>query len=484
MRSLRRSLTLGVILSTAVVLAAGDVALYVFVRSALVKEFDLSLIEKVRLLASTTDQKPGKIDLDLDELNSFDSPTTNPRGCVEVWADDGSVLFRSHSLGQSHLGRLAGSVQSPVLRSITLPSGRPGRAVGIKFTPPISEDVDEESAKEPKGPTAAWPLQSVAIVLARDTAPLYAMLYRLRGLMALGSLAVLAVCAAILGLVVRSNLRPLDHLAAEIGRRGEQDLATRIAVQPPVRELQPVVDRLNHLLGRLETAFQRERSFSAEIAHELRTPLAGLRSTLEVALLRPRDSDQYRESLDDALQIAARMQSLVENLLSLARIEAGLVTIQSEPMALNELVETTWKPFDDVARARRLNVQWTLDCEISLTTDPTLLGHVLRNIMQNAVEYANEDGWVKIETASADNWVSIRLTNSGSTISQSQSEYVFERFWRGDAARSSAGKHCGIGLPLVRKILDALGGSARVRTNAGAEFEITISLPSAPNPAS
>ena len=473
MRSLRRNLILGTTIGSAVVLLAAGVLLYVLVRTGLVDQFDRGLVDKARLLASTVEQKRGRIDLDFDELDMREFDASDGRGFLQLRLADGSTLFRSQSLGKADLPCVAEPIESPAYRWATLPDGRAGRAVSFTFVPRVDDGGRNpgDPATRPRAPRV------VTLVLARDTAPVDATLGPLKALLVSVGLVSVAVSSGVLWLVVRRSLRPLDRVAAQIGRLGHSDLSERIDVENAPRELQPVVQRLNELLARLEGAFQRERSFTADVAHELRTPLAGLRATMEIALSRTRRGEEYEDAIGDCLRIAMQMQAMVENLLSLARLEAGRVEVHPERVHLNDLVRASWAQLAKPAEARRLDVQWALGQDVCATTDPTLIGLVVRNLLENAVAYADEGGSVAIETLAGDGGATVGIGNTGSKVPQDQVGRLFDRFWRGDEARSAAGIHCGLGLPLVERIMAVLGGRVEVRSSAGGRFEITVSLP-------
>jgi two-component system sensor histidine kinase QseC len=278
-------------------------------------------------------------------------------------------------------------------------------------------------------------------------------------------------------------MSPLEKLARQIGRFSEDDLAARIDLDAPPLEIQPVVDRLNDLLRRLEDAFRRERAFSANVAHELRNPLAGLRLKMDVATSRTRQPPEYERAIDDCRRITAQMQTMVENLLALARIEAGQVQVRRESLLLDRLVRELWEPLEAEAAGRLLNVLWSREEEVPIVSDPSLLRVVLRNVLENAVAYADQGGTVRIEARSVDHQARLSVSNSGSRLSQDQAESVFQQFWRGDEARSQAGAHCGLGLSLVRKIAGVLGGTAVARCNKDGDFELVLSIPARANDA-
>ena len=467
-RSLRTRLILSTTLATAGVFLAAGVLLYLLVRDGLVAQFDRALLDKARLLASATEWEGGELDLNFDEFDMHEFQTPDRPAYLQIWLTDGAVAFRSPSLAGADLQRLAGSLDAPLCRRVLLPDGRPGRATGFTMTPKT------EDSSPP--PAAA----AISLVLARGTAPVDATLAQLAVLLVLVGLVAVALSAGVLWLAVRRGLRPVDGLASQIARLGEADLAARLEAPDAPRELVPVVDRLNDLLGRLEAAFQRERGFSADVAHELRTPLAGIRSTLDVALTRPRGAPEYQEVLRGCLRITVQLQRMVEHLLTLARLDAGQVEIRPEAVGVNTLARDAWEPLTESAEARRLDVRWALAERVTVTTDRSLLDLVVRNVLENAVVHADEGGSVVVETAARENGVEIRVTNSGSRLSGQGAGHVFERFWRGDAARTGTGLHCGLGLPLVKEIVTALDGSVAVQSTEGGEFRITISMPDLP----
>jgi signal transduction histidine kinase len=330
---------------------------------------------------------------------------------------------------------------------------------------------------EPSALPGAQPLL-VSLVLARDATALEEEITRFGALLAAVGLLTVGVTACVLRIVILSCLKPLRRLADQIGGIGEADLSARIGIDDEPSELQPVRARLNDLLSRLEAAFRRERTLSANLAHELRTPLAGLRTTMEVAVSKPRLPGEYEEAIDECLEITRQVQGMVEKLLSLFRLEGGRRPAGMDEVPLDDLVKSSWEAMASAAaEAKQLQVRWSLRAPRPLITDRDLLGLAVRNILENAAAYTGAGGWIAIETAVEGGAAKLRVANSGCTLRPEDAERVFDRFWRGDSVRSDAGVHCGLGLSLVRKVLEALGGSAEVRTVDGGEFEITLSIP-------
>jgi len=481
MRSLRKTLVLGTTLATASIFVIAGILLYALVRASLLAQFDQSLLDKAQILASAVEREDGELELGFDDLDMREFQGDEPAAYMQLRLADGSPLYRSSDASNDEL-KLPGKPQElPVFGQIALCDGRQGRAVMFRFLPRGSQELPaREDGSKDNAPSASQRNSTAAAIdflMARSTGALDETLAYLGGLLLLVGATAIAASTGVLWWIVRRSVRPLEQLAKEIGRFKEDDLAKRIDLDVAPIEVQPVVDRLNDLLGRLEDAFRRERTFSANVAHELRNPLAGLRLKMDVAMSRTREPSEYKQAIDDCRSITVQMQGMVENLLSLARLEAGQVQVRYESLELGQLVRDQWEPLDAAAAARMLNVRWSQEDDVPIVTDPSLASVVVRNVLENAVAYTNEGGTLRIDVGSADGQASLDVCNSGSQLSQTQVESAFQQFWRGDEARSEAAVHCGLGLPLVRKIATVLGGTVVARTSVDGDFEISISIP-------
>ena len=481
MRSIRSTLLLGTITGSASVLFAVMAVVAWLLRSLVVEHFDGALRETAQSIQMSFEQVPRGLSFELEELDMREFSRQDRPAYFQARLDDGRSIYRSPSLEGRDLSRFSGRTDVPEYHWLELPDGRPGRAIVLASVPRresgSDDDRDDESSSvapvEPRKPAS----RRVTVVLARDTAAIHGPWTRISGHVGIVGGSALALSTGVLSLIIRRSLRPLDRIAGKIAGLDPDDLSARVLLDgSPPPEIQPIINRLNGLLGKLQAAFERERALTADVAHELRTPLAGIRMTTDVALSRLRPSEQYREALGECRTIAVQMQDTIENLLSLARIEAGLARIEALPVSVKERLQSVWKLLEPRAAARRLHVAWTLDGDVPVTTDPTLLGIVLRNLLQNAVEYADEGGTIGVAARSARGRLELQVRNTGCGLSREQAERVFDRFWRGDSARSSAGVHCGVGLALVKSIASLLGGSARASSSDSGEFVIDFSI--------
>ena len=487
LRSLRSRLLAGMMLASALLLAAFGSVVYTMTRRSMRTEFDGALEATARALIAAIEIDGGTVEMDLDpdKMPEF-RRTHHGRAYFQYYADDGTSLIRSDSLGDGDLALSGGAMDEAVFGARMLPDGLGGRAVTITFDPRAGrKGVAPTAPARPETPRKLGKYEAHArdgpmtLVVARDTVAMDAALARLLWVLLGAGAATIALALLAIGAVVRHGLRPVNVLAARIGAIREDNPAERIASGPMPTELEPVRDRLNDLLARLAGAFRREQSFAANVAHELRTPLAGVRSTIEVAMSRKRTAGEYGEALSDCLKIAERMGAMVECLLILSRLETQQMTLSRERIGLATLIESCRQGISEKARARSLSCENTVGDELACTSDREYLAVVFANLLDNAVEYADEGGRIEISGRQAGHLVEVAVANTGCDLTGEQVSHVFDRFWRADKARSEAGVHCGLGLSLVHRAVEALGGAATATVDADGTFRVTVSLPTA-----
>ena len=479
MRSLQVRLMTGTMAGTVILLSIAGVVIYDLVRSTLLADFDLSLLTRAQALASLVEEDGGTIEAEFSERHLPEFSRRDRPDYYELRNTDGRSLFRSPSLADRQLKPVATTGDFPIFQPIVLPDGRAGRLVVLAFHPKSESQRDEEGEHRGPGKNVGQGNRLLTLCMARDTADLEQTLARTRMLLiCVCGFATLATCL-FLAFVVRTGLRPLRELAHRIEGLDETALATPIEVRGTPAELAPVVERLNDLLSRLDTAFQREQTFSSDMAHELRTPLAGLRSTLEVALRKEREAAAYQTAIRGGLDITCQMQSVVDNLLTLVRVDAGQLKVHLRAVDLGAMIQHAWQPFTSTAALRTIHVRRLGDHECLIKTDPERFSQVLRNVFDNAVSYVNAGGEILIEVFREGRYVRLTIANSGSEVAAEDTTRVFERFWRGDKSRSGTGTHCGLGLCLSKRMIELLGGTIAAETEMGGIFRITIHLPAA-----
>jgi len=460
MHSLRWKLIVGILSGLTVLLGVGGAFTYFAVKKQLYSEFDRSLVQRTVLLASMIEPDAGAVKIEW--LENGTSPPGHQPGVdyFSVWTKESAdPLAASLDLEPGGLPRFGGSFTDPELRNVVLPGGRPARCVGIEFEVERGlrneDDAGETRSSAPAGDAAAQASPTIVqVVIAKvDTvAPTLAAIRRpLIGLWA----GCTAFGGVIIWMVVRQSLQPLDQLKAQIGRLQEAASGQRIALPHQPAELEPVTQELNRLLERVEKVLVRERTLTSSVAHELRTPIAGLLTTLEVTLNRLRSPEEYRESSEECFEIAKRMNWLVNNLLSITRIEAGNVQLQNHDVLIGDVLMEWWKPFESRAAERGLRVDWQIDPAARIETDPEFFRVVVTNLFDNAVSYTPEGGTIRV-VAKSDGDISV--ANPANGLNVEIIKHAFDPFWRYTGSPDGQVAHAGLGLNLCRKIIELLGG--------------------------
>ncbi|MFH0946059.1 MAG: ATP-binding protein [Planctomycetota bacterium] len=492
MKSIRARLILGVLLAATLCLAASGVAIYVNVRNRLILDQDSTLVAIAKSTVPSMIREwggragppgpPGPLPPDDFPAGGRGGPrrplVENPLHRMDVlfqWRrHDGTSIGRSEALGEGTLPRI-GAEQAPApvedidqsafrFESITLADGSPARAAGLRCLPaPHPPDSRAGRTDEPPPP--------FEFTFALETSDLWSSLADLRWLLIATWLVTSLACAGILSLVVHTSLRPLSRLGREIGEMDEAVLGRRFEAAGAPLELVPVIEQLNDLLARIGNALEREQAFSADAAHELRTPLSGLRATLEVSLGRERSSEEYREASRQCLAITLQMQSMVEGLLEMARGGAGGEITE---VNLAKLIEECWEPHAPAAARRHLRLELSIPSVLRLETDARLLRRIILNLIDNAVDYSDEDGVIEIAALEEPGALAIRASNPAASAPPDLPSRACDAFWRADTSRTDTG-HVGLGLALSRRIAGLLGGTLSAELEDG-RFSVSLRL--------
>jgi signal transduction histidine kinase len=271
-------------------------------------------------------------------------------------------------------------------------------------------------------------------------------------------------------------LQPIGRITRVARRIQATDLSQRIELQGPDDELKELADTFDGMLGRLEAAWDNQREFIHEASHELRNPIAVIRTNVDVALA---DTEAPAGELRDSLQVvsraAERMGVLVDDLLTYARREAPVQRTTS--VDLGDVVAHTAAQFEAPAAARRLRLVVEPGRGLLAHGDPVALEQALANLLANATRLAPQDSVVTVSSGRDGPWVWMAVTDEGPGISPDQQAKVFERFWRGDPARSRAEGRSGLGLAIVRQIARGHGGSVALQSAPGVGSTFSIWLP-------
>jgi heavy metal sensor kinase len=293
------------------------------------------------------------------------------------------------------------------------------------------------------------------------------------------TLTFLAIILGTLWLVNR-GLAPLERLGTAVGKVSARDFRLPLGDERMPRELQPIVDRLKQALELLKRAFEREKQATADISHELRTPLAAMMTTLEIALRKPRQPEEYRELLEDCKLSAQQMNQIVERLLTLARLDAGVDLLRPQAVDLAQLADQCADVVRPLAEARGLSLRVHRNGALPVSTDPDKMREVLSNLLHNAIQYNRPQGTIDVNVSRQDGCVEVAVSDTGIGMRPEVRGRIFERFYRADQSRNEDGMHVGLGLAIVKEYLDLMGGRIAVDSVEGQGSTFRVLLPAGP----
>ena len=413
-------------------------------------EFDRALVAKAQTLAALLEQDEEGVEFDFVPSAMPEFSATRPDAeYFELWLAPWPHSRRAGALQDAHLPRFDDRAQVPRYRDAVLPDGRPGRLVQLDFLAALDPKEKHDPA------TLIRPLAT--LVFARDRVRLGQLSRGLR----LGLLLIVAVAVALSGWLVQRtvgrSLRPLVAIQTQLAGLHARALHTRLALPENTRELAPLVDQFNALLTELEQAFLREQDFTAAAAHELRTPLAEIRSLAEVGERFGTEGALASEYFADIVAVVTQMETLTRNLLGLARLDGGL-RAASHPQTtdLVRAAAQAWARTSAAVASRKLHYTYDGPSATIVWADREICELLFANLLGNAIAYSPAGAEIRVACTVANGRVDIALANACTDLLPADLPHVFERFWRKETARSDGG-HAGLGLAFVRAYANQLG---------------------------
>ncbi|MBI1320263.1 MAG: HAMP domain-containing protein [Candidatus Hydrogenedens sp.] len=462
MTSIRSRLGWGLGVALAVLLGAFGLFIYLFVRHLLYAELDATLHDKARLFAASTEVlDDGAYEFELIEAGLPEYWPGRKAEFVQLWDLEGGVVLRSPSLFGNDLGPMPEAGEAPQYRNVELPDGRDGRKIAFEFAPRAEEGV-----------TLPDPAPRLRLEFAISREAVERTLNRaLLGLAGGAAALVLGVLLA-LWLALRIGLRPLESIARQAASIGPANLGHRFGHHDLPDELQPIVSRLNELLSRLQASFERERRFTADAAHELRTPVAELRALAEVGLLEEHASEtDVRAFLADTRAIARHLESLIGGLLALARFSSGRDVVTLTSVDIAALAERAIEGMDLVRIRPDLSLQIDVPQEAEARATEDLASMLIDNLLSNVAAYAAPDSSAVVCMKSEGGHWRLTISNAAPDLTSADLAHLSEPFWRKSAHRGGQ-QHLGIGLALVSECARLM--QVELRWSLSAEGVLTL----------
>jgi heavy metal sensor kinase len=456
LRSVRLRLTLWYVFLLAVILAAFSAGIYLTLRHNLYDNLDDSIQNRANVLLDIVRYEGNRPTL--AGVVSSNDPNQG-ESFVRVFDASGELTFDgSAAAGDVPIDRRAvesALVGKTITRSVnvgealrvrTLPIERDGRISGVLEVGQSQDDVSDT-------------LQTLLLILGV-------------------AYPVTLVVASLGGVFLAGRaLSPIDRLTRLARRISAEDLGQRLDLRLPDDEVGRLARTFDEMIARLDEAFRRQRQFTADASHELRTPMTVIKGQIEVALQRERDPQAYRQVLQAVNEEVDRMIRLVGSLLTLARADAGQIPITLEPVSLPDVVGAAIEQVQPLASRRGVDLQLSSSRPVTLRADDDLILQLLLNLLDNAIKYTAAGGQVTVGWNANGRDVELWVRDTGSGIAREHLTRLFERFYRVDKARSRAEGGSGLGLAISRWIAEAHGGSISVESDLGRGSTFTVRLP-------
>jgi heavy metal sensor kinase len=439
------------------------VGTWLTIRQSLLETVDDGLRDHVRGVRAFMDAQTEAHSLEETRAEFLEYSALGPGGDLfQVCDEQGNWLYRSAPLARNQVGIIPPSklngkglfedlkVRHARLRLLSARVEVHGQAYAVQVAAPVGE-LDEALAK-----------------------------YRLALFLLIP--AVLAVASGGGYWLSRRALAPVDRIIRDAQSISSQSLQKRLDLPMTGDELQRLSETLNQMLERLDLAFRRITQFTADASHELRTPIAVIRTTAELALRRPRSSPDYECALREILAQSERTTELIESLLTLARADTGNHDLQQGPVSMEKVINEASAIGRMLASSKGLGFTEELAKEsLVVQGDAQALRRLVLILIDNAVKYTTAPGAVQVRLGSSDRNAVLEVQDTGIGITPDDLPHIFERFYRADPARGSDSGGAGLGLSIAQWIAQQHGGEIAVESRTGRGSTFRVSLPMAKN---
>ncbi len=437
--------------------------LYVVLVSELERSTELFIADKVNVLRTMLRERPGDEDALHEEIQLESAARRYEQFYIRLLDNRGNLLMATPGMAdQLDLQQLVAKTRGRHDHAAAM-TGKDGQAFRV-----VSVLL----------PVGSPPAQNDIVQIAVNVSQKEELLARYRRWFAaimLGSFVIFPIAGY---QIARRGIRPVEEMAATARHISSTNLRERILPEGYPVELASLADTFNQMLDRLEESFERISRFSADIAHDLRTPVNNIRGEAEVALARARTVDEYRDVLESCLEEAVRLSDLIGDLLFLARAESPLTYLQRASVNVGELLGSVREYYEASAAEVGISLTMTVGTEpIVAELDRTLIQRAVGNLIANAVAHTPPGGAVVLEANADVAAIRIEVSDTGVGIPPDALPRVFDRFYRVDRSRAQASGGTGLGLSIVQSIMVLHGGRAEIASHPGHGTRVTLHLP-------
>jgi two-component system, OmpR family, heavy metal sensor histidine kinase CusS len=456
-------LTTGYAISGLLTVFFATAGLYVVLVTELERSTDLFLADKLNVLRTILRERSNDTDALREEVELESAARRYEHFYIRLLDEQGNALMATPGMAE----------QVDLPQFVTQTHNRSDRAIPMKGKQGQAFRI--ASAAVPVGSPQT---QTDIIQIAVDVSQKEELLARYRRwfvAIMLGTLIIFPVAGYT---IARRGIRPVEEMATTARHIGSTNLHERILPEGYPVELASLADTFNKMMDGLEESFERISRFSADIAHDLRTPVNNIRGEAEVALARARTVDEYRDVLESCLEEAVRLSDLIGNLLFLARAENPLTHLHRIPVDVSELLVSVREYYEASAAEGGISLTTAVGAEpVIAELDRPLIQRAVSNLVANAMAHTPPGGAVVLGANAEPAGICIDVSDTGVGIPPEALPRVFDRFYRVDTSRSQASGGTGLGLSIVQSIMTLHGGHAEIASQPGQGTRVTLHIP-------
>jgi two-component system heavy metal sensor histidine kinase CusS len=456
-------LTAGYALAGLLLVFFATASLYLVLLTELEKSTDLFLADKLHVLRTMLRERPNDLDALREEVELESAARRYEQFYIRLLDERNTPLLTTPGMAEQ--------LDLPLLATQT--QSRPDRALAMKGRHGQSFRVTSAAA-----PVGSPPSQTDTIQIAIDVSQEQELLARFRfwfWAMLLSSFVILPLVGY---QIARHGIRPVEQMTTTARHISSTNLRERILPEGYPFELASLAETFNQMLDRLEESFGRISRFSADIAHDLRTPVNNIRGEAEVALARARSSDEYRDVIESCLEEAVRLSDLIGDLLFLARAESPITDLRREAVNVAELLGGVREYYEASAADGGVSLTTTVEPEpVIAELDRALVQRAVGNLVSNALAHTPPGGAVVLGMNTDLSTIRIEVFDTGIGIPAEALPKVFDRFVRVDSSRSQGSGGTGLGLSIVQSIAQLHGGNVEISSQPGQGTRVTLHIP-------
>ena len=444
--------------------------LYISLGKIVYDSIDSSLLSRAKALATLINESDSETEFDFSDESMWDYHSPQSKSFFQIIHSNGVPVEKSASLGNLALPYRAGPRQT----SFTTTNLR-GQAVRV-VTFYLAKERRSNNSKQESGVKVAR--DDLIIQCAERIQEQIKVIRDYALVLVLAILLVMLISAAGAFFITRAALKPLQAISAKVGRMSEANLSERIHLDNIPVELKVLSTSFNHTFDLLESSFNRQKQFTSDAAHELRTPLSVILSQSEITLRKERSRDEYKHALMAVKEAGKLMSALVTRLLALARLSADKTEIKKEPIDVLLIIDKAVQLLKTNSERNGIRVRVAPTRQPAIIEgDAAAILELLVNILDNAIKYNIPHGKIDICIEKKDAFLVIQIQDTGIGIDEDDLDHLFERFYRADKSRSRKIDGVGLGLSICREITRLHGGRITIQSQREKGSTVRVFLP-------